>query len=61
MPILFADDTSIVITDGSPGNINDKLNINLKLVHSWFKSNMLTINFFKNALYALQNKKQCIN
>jgi hypothetical protein len=47
MPILFSDDTSIVITDGNPGNINTKLNINLKLVHNWFKSNMLTINFLK--------------
>jgi hypothetical protein len=46
-PILFADDTSIVITDGNPGNINAKLNTNLKLVHNWFKSNILTINFLK--------------
>jgi hypothetical protein len=51
-PILF-DDTSIVITDGKSGNINAKLNTNLKLVHNWFKSNMLTINFFKKALYVL--------
>jgi hypothetical protein len=46
-PILFADDTSIVIIDGNPGNINAKLNTNLKLVHNLFKSNILTINFLK--------------
>jgi hypothetical protein len=42
-PILFADGTNIVITDGNPGNINTKLNINLKLVHNWFKSNLFDL------------------
>jgi hypothetical protein len=61
MPILFANDTSLVITDRNPGNIDAILNINLQIVHKWFKSNLLFINFFKNVLYAIQNKKYCIN
>jgi hypothetical protein len=46
-PILFADDTSLVITDRNSDNLYAKLNTNLQLVHKWFKSNMLTINFSK--------------
>jgi hypothetical protein len=47
MPILFADDTSLVVADRNPDNIHAKLNINLQLVQRWFKSNLLTINFLK--------------
>jgi hypothetical protein len=36
-PILFADDTSLVITDRNSVNIDAKLNINLQIVHKWFK------------------------
>jgi hypothetical protein len=44
-PTLFADDTSLVITDRKLNNIDAKLNINLQIVHKWFKSNLLYINF----------------
>jgi hypothetical protein len=59
--ILFADDTSIVFTDGYPGNINAKLNTNLKLVHNWFKSNMLTIKFLQMHCMYFKTKEHCIN
>jgi hypothetical protein len=57
--ILFADDTSLVITDRNPDNIHAKLNINLQLVHKWFKSNMLTINFSKT--HCMELKKSTIS
>jgi hypothetical protein len=44
-PILFADDTSLVITDRNLNNIDAKLNIYLQIVQKWFKSNLLSINF----------------
>jgi hypothetical protein len=46
-PILFADDTSLVITDRNPDNIDAKLNINLQIVYKWIKSNLLSITFLK--------------
>jgi hypothetical protein len=38
-PILFADDTSLAVTDRNLDNTDGKLNINLQIVHKWFKSN----------------------
>jgi hypothetical protein len=43
MPTLFTDNTSLVITDRNPDNIDAKLNINLQIVLKWFKSNLLSI------------------
>jgi hypothetical protein len=47
LPILFADDTSLLVTDNSPDILDTKLSVNLEIVDKWFKSNLLTINFLK--------------
>jgi hypothetical protein len=45
--ILFADDTSLLVTDKNPDILNTKLSANLQIVYNWFKSNLLSINFLK--------------
>jgi hypothetical protein len=57
-PILFADDTSLVITNRNSDNIDTNRRYEFSI--GWFKSNLLSINFFKNLLYAIQNKKYSI-
>jgi hypothetical protein len=47
LPIIFAGDTSLLVTDKSPDILDTKLSVNLEIVHKWFKSNLLTINLFK--------------
>jgi hypothetical protein len=46
-PILFADDTSIIISNTSPEEF--KINISLVLIEtiSWFQSNLLTFDCYK--------------
>jgi hypothetical protein len=56
MPNLLADDTSLVITDRNPDNTDAKLNINLQIVHKWFKSNLLSINFLKTHCMQFKTK-----
>jgi hypothetical protein len=60
-PILFADDTSLVVTDRNPANIDAKLNTNLQIVFKWFKSNKLSINFSKTYCMQFKTKKYYIN
>jgi hypothetical protein len=55
-PILFADDTSLVITDRNPDNIDAKLNIHLQIVHKWFKSKLLSINVLKTHCMQFKTK-----
>jgi hypothetical protein len=47
MPILFADDTSLIVTDKNPDILDAKLSVNLQIVDSRFTSNLLSINFLK--------------
>jgi hypothetical protein len=48
MPILFADDTNLIVTDKSLDILDTKLNVNVKIVDNWFKCNLLAINFSKS-------------
>jgi hypothetical protein len=52
MTILFTDDTSLIVTDKSKDGLDTKLSLNIKTVDSWFKSNLLSINFLKT--YCMQ-------
>jgi hypothetical protein len=45
--VLYADDTSLIITSSSPAEFITKLNSVLADVHEWFKSNLLSLNFNK--------------
>jgi hypothetical protein len=47
MPILFADDNSLIVTDKSLDIIDTKLNVNIKIVYNCSKCNLLCINFSK--------------
>jgi hypothetical protein len=47
MTILFTDDTSLIVTDKSKDGLDIKLSVNIKIVDSWFKSNLLSINVLK--------------
>jgi hypothetical protein len=40
--ILFADDTSLIVTDKNLDILDTKRSENLQLAYNWFKSNLLT-------------------
>jgi hypothetical protein len=46
-PILFADDTSILITDKNTDILTSTLQSIFQMLNNWFRSNLLTINFPK--------------
>jgi hypothetical protein len=45
--VLYADDTSIIITDSNKLNFKTNLNRTLNKVNTWFNANLLTLNFQK--------------
>jgi hypothetical protein len=45
--VLYADDTSIIITDANKSNSKTDLNRTLNKVNTWFNANLLTLNFKK--------------
>jgi len=51
-PVLFADDTSILITDPSPSKFKEDINNIIDNINDWFKGNSLSLNFDKT--YFLQ-------
>ncbi|PNF20902.1 hypothetical protein B7P43_G11183 [Cryptotermes secundus] len=46
-PVLFADDTSLVISSNNNLQYNRDVNISFDCLNEWFKSNLLTLNFSK--------------
>jgi hypothetical protein len=52
MPILFANDTSILVKGSSSGDFQNKMSNTFICVNNWFKSNLLSINV---------NKTHCIH
>ena len=59
LPILFADDTSILLT--SPNNIQMQRDLNeiFMQLNKWFKSNFLALNFDKTSFIRFTNKSTC--
>ena len=56
-PILFADDTSIIITNPSPSKFKEDINNIIDNINDWFRSNS-SLNFDK--MYFLQFRpKNC--
>ena len=51
-PILFADDTSIIITNPSPSKFKEDINNIIYNINDWFRGNSLSLNFDKT--YFLQ-------
>jgi len=52
--ILYADDTSIIITSPNPSNYENIVNKIFEDINRWFNSNLLSLNLEKNTLYAVQ-------
>ena len=46
--LLFADDTTFLITGKNPNQVNDILNNEMGKISQWFKVNQLSVNFKKN-------------
>jgi hypothetical protein len=47
IPILFADDTSILFIHSNLAKFNVNIHIVLDIKHTWFKENFLSLNFEK--------------
>jgi hypothetical protein len=59
-PILFADDTSIIVTNSSPTDYKNNI-INLfELINDWFKANLLTLNFDKTYYIKFMTKNSSV-
>ena len=59
IPILFADDTSILITIPNNIQFHSDLNIVFGQLNKWFKANLLALNFEKIISFNLL-KKVCV-
>ena len=57
--ILFADDTTLYITDHSISRIKTNLEHDLKLLQDWFHANKLTLNLSKTQCMLFKAKKGC--
>jgi hypothetical protein len=51
-PVLFADDTSVIISKSDPKEFINTINRNIIKINEWFKSNSLPLNIDKT--YFLQ-------
>jgi len=54
--VLYADDTSLIITSPIPIEFANKLNIVFANVKEWFRKNLLFINFNKTTTLQFQTK-----
>ena len=54
--VLYADDTSFIITNPSPTEFANKLNKVLSDVNQWFKNNLLSLNFKKTTYLQFRTK-----
>jgi hypothetical protein len=55
-PILFADNTSIIILDKDPTNFKIKTNKLFDITNEWFATNLLSINYEKTCFLQFQTK-----
>jgi hypothetical protein len=55
-PILFVDDTTIIILDVDPTNFKIKTNKLFDITNEWFATNLLTINYRKTCFLQFQTK-----
>ena len=56
--ILFADDTSIIISNINSDKLTRNMNLVMKQTINWFQSNLLSLNYNKTHLLQFQTKKQ---
>jgi hypothetical protein len=55
--VLFADDTSVIITSPNLTNFIQNINGAFTNINNWFKANFLSLNFEKTGLKQFLNKK----
>jgi GTP:adenosylcobinamide-phosphate guanylyltransferase len=55
-PILFADDTSVIISNPDPFVFQDRLTEALKNLNIWFNTNLLFLNFSKTECIKFKTK-----
>ena len=57
--ILFADDTTIIISNAKPEEFQNNINLAVNEITHWFQSNLLTMNYRKTHFKQILTKKQC--
>jgi hypothetical protein len=57
-PILFADDTTIIISNANPKEFQNNINSVMTEITFWFQNNLLSLNYNKTHFIKFQNKKQ---
>jgi hypothetical protein len=57
IPILFADDTSIIVKNPNRNEYEKEITVMLQNIREWFKANLLTLNLEKNIFFAIHNKR----
>ena len=55
--ILFANDTSIIISNTNPEEFNNTINSVMTEITDWFQSNLLTLNYNKTTFLQFLTKK----
>jgi len=55
-PILFADDTSLIITNPSPSKFKEDINNIIDNINDWFRGNSLSLNFDKTYFLQFRSK-----
>jgi hypothetical protein len=58
IPILFADDTSLIITSPNTCELHKEISASLHQLTKWFQENSLTLNVSKTYFLQFQNKNQ---
>jgi hypothetical protein len=56
IPILFADDTSFIVTNHDDSQLRHKVNEVFNKVNKWFHSNLLMLNYDKTYFLQFQTK-----
>ena len=56
IPILFADDTSFIVTNHDDSELRHKVNEVFNKVNKWFHSNLLMLNYDKTYFLQFQTK-----
>ena len=59
--VLFADDTSVIISEPCLVNFKRKLNIVFQIMREWFNSNFLSLNFDKTYYMQFITKNKFLN
>ena len=53
--VIFADDTGIIITNDDKVDFSNTLQLTMIEISSWFRSNLLTLNYDKTRFFAIFN------